>query len=191
MAHAFAQGADLYVCANPDGFFHPAALERVARMMALRGGNALIECTQFPIEHPKVFDIGAMRTPWLSGAALAISRRVYDKIGGFDDGFFMYCEDVDLSWRARAQGFETLVCPTALFVHEVSNREVSEATLRMIAESGARLGRKWGSRVFARWALDQGPGALPPSADTPAVPFEWRDVADFNHGFSFSETRWS
>jgi hypothetical protein len=103
----------------------------------------------------------------------------------------MYCEDVDLTWRARAQGFATKVCPHALFVHEVTNRKVSDATLRMIAESGARLGLKWGSRPFARWALTQGPDAKAPSGPTPSVPLEWRDVADFDHRFSFAETRWS
>jgi GT2 family glycosyltransferase len=36
-----------------------------------------------------------------SGAALAVSRRVFDWLGGFDEKLFLYHDDVDLSWRAR------------------------------------------------------------------------------------------
>jgi GT2 family glycosyltransferase len=38
---------------------------------------------------------------WLSGAALMARRALLDRIGGFDDDFFMFCEDVDLCWRAN------------------------------------------------------------------------------------------
>ncbi|MDU0343594.1 rhamnan synthesis F family protein [Bosea rubneri] len=191
MQQAFVAGADVYICLNPDGFLHPEAITRVARMIAARDGAALVECVQFPVDHPKSVDPTSLRTPWASGASLAIPKRVHDEIGGFDDGFFMYCEDVDLSWRARAQGFEVVLCPSAYFVHEVTNRKPSAHTLRMIAESGARLARKWRSPPFERWALGEGPGAKPPHSDVARVPEAWSDVADFDHGFSFSETRWS
>ncbi len=38
---------------------------------------------------------------WVSGAALMMRRTLYDQIGAFDDDYFMYCEDVDLCWRAN------------------------------------------------------------------------------------------
>jgi GT2 family glycosyltransferase len=38
---------------------------------------------------------------WVSGAALMIRHTLLGQIGGFDDRFFMYCEDVDLCWRAN------------------------------------------------------------------------------------------
>ena len=38
---------------------------------------------------------------WLSGAALMIRKSLVDQIGCFDEDFFMYCEDVDLCWRAN------------------------------------------------------------------------------------------
>jgi lipopolysaccharide biosynthesis protein/GT2 family glycosyltransferase/SAM-dependent methyltransferase len=191
MEMAFAQGAEFYLTANPDGFFHPQAIGRVAQVLAARGGMALVECMQFPVDHPKTFDLTSLRTGWASGAALAIPARIYEAIGGFDDDFFMYCEDVDISWRARAEGFEVAICPSALFVHELTNRQLSDKTLSMIAESGVLLARKWGGRGFARWAARQARQIVEPARVTAPVPAEWRDVADFEHGFSFSETRWS
>ncbi len=38
---------------------------------------------------------------WVSGAALMIRRTLLDQIGGFDEDYYMYCEDVDLCWRAN------------------------------------------------------------------------------------------
>lgn len=38
---------------------------------------------------------------WVSGAALMMRRSLLDEIGSFDEEFYMYCEDVDLCWRAN------------------------------------------------------------------------------------------
>ena len=38
---------------------------------------------------------------WVSGAALMMRRTLLDQIGAFDEDFYMYCEDVDLCWRAN------------------------------------------------------------------------------------------
>ncbi len=38
---------------------------------------------------------------WVSGAALMMRRSLLDEIGSFDEDFYMYCEDVDLCWRAN------------------------------------------------------------------------------------------
>lgn len=39
------------------------------------------------------------KAPILSGACMAFTRAMYEKVGGFDEGYFMYSEDNDLSWR--------------------------------------------------------------------------------------------
>ena len=39
------------------------------------------------------------KAPILSGACMAFTREKYEKVGGFDEGYFMYSEDIDLSWR--------------------------------------------------------------------------------------------
>jgi len=45
------------------------------------------------------------------GAAVVLSRRYLDRTGVFDEGYFLYYEDFDLSWRGRAQGWRYLYVP--------------------------------------------------------------------------------
>ncbi|MDD5290571.1 MAG: glycosyltransferase family 2 protein [Patescibacteria group bacterium] len=54
---------------------------------------------------------------WVSGAALAIRKNVWGKIGGFDENFFMYFEDIDLCKRAKNFGFKTVVLSSARLIH--------------------------------------------------------------------------
>jgi len=55
-----------------------------------------------------------------SGACMLISRRLWEELGGFEESFFMYCEDVDLSLRAQLAGASVGVVPGAVFHHEYS-----------------------------------------------------------------------
>jgi GT2 family glycosyltransferase len=58
---------------------------------------------------------------WLSGACLAVRRSAFTRVGGFDERLFMYCEDVDLSFKLRRLGRIVLV-PDACFAHDPGNR---------------------------------------------------------------------
>lgn len=51
------------------------------------------------------------------GGAAIYRREVFDKIGLFDEDFFAYLEDVDLSFRAQLRGFKCLYVPTAIVYH--------------------------------------------------------------------------
>lgn len=53
----------------------------------------------------------------LPGAYLMISRRAYDKVGGLDESFFMYGEDIDYSWRIKLAGFKNYYLPSARIIH--------------------------------------------------------------------------
>lgn len=54
---------------------------------------------------------------WVVGACLLLRRSVLERIGPLDERFFMYCEDVDICYRLKAQGFKTCYVPDAHFVH--------------------------------------------------------------------------
>ena len=56
-------------------------------------------------------------TGWLSGALLLLRREAFEQIGGFDDAFFMYFEDVDLGRRLADSGWSSLYVTAASAVH--------------------------------------------------------------------------
>lgn len=56
--------------------------------------------------------------PGLSGAAFAVRRRDYEELGGFDEDFFLYMEDTELSWRLRRAGMEVVLVPGAVATHD-------------------------------------------------------------------------
>jgi GT2 family glycosyltransferase len=66
-------------------------------------------------DHPA--EVGAV-----SGAAFAIRRNLFEELGGFDQDFFLYMEDTDLSWRARLAGYRILYVPTSIVYHDYSLR---------------------------------------------------------------------
>jgi GT2 family glycosyltransferase len=55
---------------------------------------------------------------WLTAACLIVHSRLLERIGGFDEGYFLYWEDVDLSFRARAAGGSLLVRSDLEAVHD-------------------------------------------------------------------------
>lgn len=58
------------------------------------------------------------RVPAVSGCAFAIRRDMYEQIGGFDETFEMYLEEMDLSWRARLAGYDIVHVPSSIVYHK-------------------------------------------------------------------------
>ncbi len=54
------------------------------------------------------------------GGAAAYRRAMLEEIGLFDEDFFMYCEDVDLAWRAQLAGYPCAFAPRAIVYHRLS-----------------------------------------------------------------------
>ncbi|HTK31064.1 MAG TPA: glycosyltransferase family 2 protein [Candidatus Saccharimonadaceae bacterium] len=54
---------------------------------------------------------------WVSGACMILSRHARDVVGELDERLFMYGEEMDWSWRARARGFSTVYSSAARVVH--------------------------------------------------------------------------
>ncbi len=55
----------------------------------------------------------------ITGCFLLAPKTVWDELGGMDERYFMYGEDVDLAMRARRLGYRPVICPQAELVHEV------------------------------------------------------------------------
>jgi len=53
-----------------------------------------------------------------SGAAMLVKKEVIAKVGAFDENFYMYCEDTDLSWRMRLAGYRVLFVPQSRVWHK-------------------------------------------------------------------------
>jgi len=59
-----------------------------------------------------------VRAEWMLGGFLMLRREMLDELGGFDEGFRLYGEDIDLAYRAARAGWECWYVPGAVVRHE-------------------------------------------------------------------------
>ena len=95
---------------NPDGFLHPLALSELIGMATSHDWQGIFESIHEPVMHPKEFSPETGLTNWCSGACVLIPSGIFEQVGGYDTDFFLYCEDVDLSWRIKAAGYRCFTC---------------------------------------------------------------------------------
>ncbi len=79
---------------------------------------------------------------WLSGGCLLARRSVIESVCGFDEGFFLYCEDMDLCARVSAAGYKIRYEPTALVRHEGGRSAPRTGLMAVLARSRMRYARK-------------------------------------------------
>lgn len=84
--------------------------ERRRQRQMRRGGGAVIA------DRERESAI-ARRVAWLSGVAMLVDTNAFDAVGGFDQGYFFYFEDVDLCRRLRDVGHDLWYEPSARVVH--------------------------------------------------------------------------
>jgi len=140
--------ADLLLIQNPDIVAAPNLLvELIAPLRLPRVGQ--VEARQLPVEHPKTYDVNTGDTPWATTACSLIPRAVMEQLGGFDhETFFLYCDDVDFSWRARLAGYRVVFQPSAAAVHDKrltpqGERMVGAAEEYYSAEAALMLAHKY------------------------------------------------
>ena len=88
---------------------------------------------------------------WLSGACVLVRRSAFDHVGGFDDGYFMYFEDVDLGYRLGKAGYRNVYEPAATVVHTGAHSTNSDSVqmVRVHHNSAKRfLGKKYRGRAL-------------------------------------------
>lgn len=103
---------------NADTEICPDALSELDRVINGSDPTAgAFELRQKPWETGHHHDPVTMETDWNSGACVVYPRHVFELVEGFDENIFLYCEDVDISWRIRAYGYKLLYVPRAAVYH--------------------------------------------------------------------------
>lgn len=92
---------------------------------------------------------GPVATGWLSGSCFAVRREAWQSIGGFDPGFFMFFEDVDLGRRLGLAGWRLEWTPTAVVTH-LGGHSYRSDPAPMLAAHHASAARYVGM-VYPRW----------------------------------------
>lgn len=148
VAEAFRGGAEVICVLNPDASLRPQDLRTLAELAAQdrralvaprivrEDGRAWFTGARVDVRRGRTVRAtldadGAVDHPWLTGACLVFHRDAWALTGGFDPEYFMYWEDVDLSWRHVAAG------GTLRYVGGVTVRHAVSATQR----DDRRLGR--------------------------------------------------
>jgi N-acetylglucosaminyl-diphospho-decaprenol L-rhamnosyltransferase len=121
------------VLLNPDGTRQDNERETVTPM-ALLGRHLL--------DRPR------RRIDWVSAAFWLVPGPVYRRLGGFDEGFFMYCEDTDFCLRLRLAGWNLTRADVAV-VHQA--RRDSRRVGRHLAWHLRSLMRLWSGPVMRRY----------------------------------------
>jgi len=97
---------------------------------------------------------------WVSGAAMAFRREVWDSAGPLDERFRFYCQDIEFCLRARDAGWRVAVIEEACVIHEIGGTVAAGSTLQhdparlwpdLLTWGGRRYGAVW--MFFARIAL--------------------------------------
>ena len=110
--------AEFMFLLNPDTEVEAGCLENLLARACSDSRIGICEARQVPREHPKAYDAVTGETTWCSGAAALVRRAAFDDIGGFDERlYFMYCEDIDLSWRMWFKGWKCVYAPDAVVCH--------------------------------------------------------------------------
>jgi N-acetylglucosaminyl-diphospho-decaprenol L-rhamnosyltransferase len=103
-------------------------------------------------------DDAVAEVDWVIGAALCVRRAAYEQVGGLDEGFFMYSEELDWCRRMKAAGWKVVYLPPAQVIHHAgrSSEQVPAATHIRFNRSKVRYFRKYHGALMAevlRWFL--------------------------------------
>ena len=154
MAHAFAQGADYVWLLNGDAIAEPPTLATlvahaeadptlglVSPLLRAQAGEVVFACARFDLAIPAyqptedvteamAWHAAAPDRIVLHGTALLIRRALWERIGGLDDAFFAYWEDVDYSIRAALAGFRNTTVFTAAVGHDPKPSKTAPDSIR-------------------------------------------------------------
>ncbi|QEH93804.1 glycosyltransferase family 2 protein [Dermacoccus abyssi] len=90
------------------------------------------------------WDVPAARpTEWATGICLLMSAEEFRAVGGFDEGFFMNCEEVDLQRRLHRRGVPSVVLPSPIIKHVGGGSSDSTRRAQWLMDARMRYHEKW------------------------------------------------
>ncbi len=116
LVSAMERRPDAGMCASQVRLFGESRLDSAGMLVALDGSSKQRGQGRSPGDFPVAEEV---LLP--SGSAALYRRAMLEQIGGFDDDFFLYCEDTDLGLRARWAGWKCLYAPDAVVEHHYSH----------------------------------------------------------------------
>jgi len=168
---------DFILVLNPDTYPAPNLLSRMLAPFHDAHVGA-VDAHQLPLEHPKDFDPVTGDASWLSGSCMLVRGDVFRAVSGFDsEHFFLYCDDVDFSWRVRLLGFRTVHEPRAVVFHDKRIDTAGRITATPLEGFYGSLGRLMLTHKFDRPdLLEETIAAIEAggTADQRAAVDEWR-----------------
>lgn len=138
---------------EPDGSTYPSA--RALPTLGTGAGHALFSrvwpANPWTRAYRQGQDMDSERAAgWLSGSCLLLRWEAFDAVGGFDERYFMYLEDVDLGDRLGRAGYDNVYCPTARITHAQGHATENHSTA-MLSAHHASAYRFQADRIPARW----------------------------------------
>ncbi|MGH9049815.1 MAG: glycosyltransferase family 2 protein [Acidimicrobiia bacterium] len=138
---------------NPDGSpYHSARVVPGMVDAVGHGVLGLLRPTNRFTRRYRELDVDPARArdaDWVSGSAVWLRRTAVESVGGWDEAYFMYVEDVDLCWRLREQGWRVAYEPAGVVVH-VQGASTARHPYRMILEHHRSLAR-FASKRWRGW----------------------------------------
>ena len=107
---------DAGMCASQVRLFGEPRLDSAGMLVARDGSSKQRGHARLPEDFPVLEEVLLA-----SGSSALYRRSMLEDIGGFDDDFFLYCEDTDLGLRARWAGWKCLYVPQAVVEHHYSH----------------------------------------------------------------------
>lgn len=139
VARAQALGCTSFLLLNPDARIEPEVLAELhrdcvadpLRMLAPRivrdDGTTWFEGAVLRVDRGITSTApgsdSSAANGWLTGACLIVHRDLWDRMGGFDEAYFLYWEDIELSWRCRQVGGRLGVRSDVSVVHSVGGTQ--------------------------------------------------------------------
>ncbi|WP_407277707.1 glycosyltransferase family 2 protein [Aromatoleum evansii] len=97
--------------------FHHRPIRLVLSWLGLEKKHRLPSIFRRMETDPAYYEQSHTPVDWVSGACLATRREIWERLCGFDEAFFMYCEDVDYCLRVRNAGFGIAFVAETLVIH--------------------------------------------------------------------------